>query len=132
MMYLETSAIIALLAGEPEATDLARRIDEAKTNLITSPVSVTEAVVRFATIKGVTIPASQEIVSELLAVLKAQTISITPEIGNKATRAYAQYGKGTGHGAKLNLADVFSYACAKAYRVPLLYKGNDFAKTDLA
>ena len=38
----------------------------------------------------------------------------------------------TGHGAKLNLGDVFSYACAKAYRVPLLYKGNDFAKTDLA
>ncbi|WP_246529636.1 type II toxin-antitoxin system VapC family toxin [Microvirga zambiensis] len=132
MMYIETSAIIAMLAGEDEAEKMAHKIDKATTNLITSPMSVTEATVRFATIKGIEILASQELVSELLTTLKVQNISITPEIGNKAIRAYAQYGKGTGHGAKLNLADVFSYACAKAYRVPLLYKGNDFAKTDLA
>ena len=131
-MYIETSAIITMLAGEEEAEDMARRIDQATTNLITSPMSVTEATIRFASKKEITIPESQELVSELLTALKVQNISITPEIGNKAVRAYAQYGKGTGHGAKLNLGDVFSYACAKAYRVPLLYKGNDFAKTDLA
>jgi ribonuclease VapC len=131
MMYLGTSAMIALIAGEDDAEDLARRIDEAPTNLITSPVSITEAVVRFATMKAITILESQEIVAAFLSALKVQTISITPEIGNKAVRAYAQYGKGTGHGAKLNLADVFSYACAKAYRVPLLYKGSDFSQTDL-
>jgi ribonuclease VapC len=131
-MYIETSAIIAMLAGEEEAEDMARKIDEAKSNLITSPVSVAEAVITFATKKEIEIPESQEIVSELLSALKVQTVSITAEIGNKAVRAYAQYGKGTGHGARLNLGDIFSYACAKSYRVPLLYKGNDFAKTDLA
>src|SRR5688500_1924657 len=121
-MYIETSAIIAMLAGEEEAEDMARKIDQATTNLITSPLPVTEATVRFAFKKEITIPESHELVSELLTALKVHNISITPEIGNKAVRAYAQYGKGTGHGAKLNLGDCFSYACAKAYRVPLLYK----------
>jgi ribonuclease VapC len=48
-----------------------------------------------------------------------------------AVQAFADYGKGRGHLAQLNLADCLSYACAKAQGVPLLYKGNDFADTDL-
>jgi ribonuclease VapC len=43
-----------------------------------------------------------------------------------------RYGKGTGHPARLNLGDCVSYAMAKKAGVPLLYKGNDFAQTDLA
>ena len=49
-----------------------------------------------------------------------------------AVQAFADYGKGRGHPAQLNLADCLSYACAKAQGIPLLYKGNDFAHTDLA
>lgn len=44
----------------------------------------------------------------------------------------ARYGKGRGHPAQLNFGDCFSYACARAAGVPLLYVGTDFAKTDLA
>ena len=46
--------------------------------------------------------------------------------------AYLCYGKGTGHPARLNFGDCFSYAMAKRAGVPLLYKGDDFSKTDLA
>ncbi len=131
-MYLDASAILALVLEEPEAPGLARRIDEARTGLITSPVSVTEAVLRYASVKRLAIPAAQELVGDALAALAVQNVSITPEIGDAAIQAYARYGKGTGHPAQLNLGDVFSYACAKAHQVPLLYKGNDFVHTDLA
>lgn len=50
----------------------------------------------------------------------------------EAVRALSIYGKQVGHPAQLNMGDAISYACAKAYRLPLLYKGNDFAQTDLA
>jgi ribonuclease VapC len=131
-MYLDASAILALVLEEPEAPGLARRIDGARTGLITSPVSVTEAVLRYASVKGVAILAARELIGDALAALAVRTVSITPEIGDAAIQAYARYGKGTGHPAQLNLGDVFSYACAKAHQVPLLYKGNDFVHTDLA
>ena len=131
-MYLDASAVLALVLEEPEAPGLARRIDGARTGLITSPVSVTEAVLRYASIKGVAILAARELIGDALAALAVRTVSITPEIGDAAIQAYARYGKGTGHPAQLNLGDVFSYACAKAHQVPLLYKGNDFVHTDLA
>ncbi|HLM40525.1 MAG TPA: type II toxin-antitoxin system VapC family toxin [Microvirga sp.] len=131
-MYLDASAVLALVLEEPEAPGLARRIDGARTGLITSPVSVTEAVLRYASVKGVAILAARELIGDALAALAVRTVSITPEIGDAAIQAYARYGKGTGHPAQLNLGDVFSYACAKAHQVPLLYKGNDFVHTDLA
>lgn len=46
--------------------------------------------------------------------------------------ASGTYGKLIGHEADLNFGDCFAYACAKALGMPLLYKGNDFARTDLA
>jgi ribonuclease VapC len=59
-----------------------------------------------------------------LAPLDARTASL-------AIKAFADYGKGSGHPAQLNLADCLSYACAKAQSIPLLYKGKDFSHTDL-
>ena len=56
---------------------------------------------------------------------------ITSAIGAVAVRAMARYGRGTGHPAKLNFGDCFSYACAKSAGVPLLFKGQDFIHTDI-
>ena len=61
-----------------------------------------------------------------------EIVPITSEIGRLALDARARYGKGTGHPARLNIGDCFAYAYAKAHAVPLLYKGDDFAHTDLA
>lgn len=131
-MFLDSSAIISLLIEEADAPALERRLEQATTKPMTSPIVVVETAVNLSRIKNITIPAAQEAVAEFLDVLKVETIPITPEIGKRALQAYAQYGKGAGHPARLNFADVFSYACAKSHNVPLLYKGNDFTHTDLA
>jgi len=57
---------------------------------------------------------------------------ITSGIGDEAIRALFIYGKVVGHPAQLNFDDALSYACAKAFQAPLLYKGADFSQTDLA
>ncbi len=59
-----------------------------------------------------------------LAPMDARTASL-------AVKAFADYGKGRGHPAQLNLADCLSYACAQAQSIPLLYKGKDFSHTDV-
>lgn len=64
--------------------------------------------------------------------IEADEIAISPEIGRLALDACASYGKAVGHVADLNFGDCFAYACAKTLKVPLIYKGNDFAHTDLA
>jgi ribonuclease VapC len=56
----------------------------------------------------------------------------TPAMADAAVDAFRRYGKGRGHLAKLNFGDCMSYAVAKVHGVPLLYKGNDFAQTDIA
>ena len=75
---------------------------------------------------------ARQIVDEYLKEIGAREIDISPEIGNDALDAAAAFGKTAGRGAKLNFGDCFSYACAKASGVPLLYKGDDFSQTDLA
>ena len=57
---------------------------------------------------------------------------VSADIGRKAVDAAKRYAKVGGHAADLNFADCFAYACARAYSVPLLYKGNDFTQTGLA
>ena len=59
-------------------------------------------------------------------------VGITPADGDAALEAFARYGKGRGHPAQLNLADCFAYAVAKNQGVALLFKGDDFSRTDLA
>jgi ribonuclease VapC len=63
--------------------------------------------------------------------VNAQIIQISASIGREALTASRLYGRNR-HPADLNFGDCFAYACAKAYRIPLLYKGDDFAQTDLA
>ena len=64
--------------------------------------------------------------------LDAEEVAITPEVGRLALGAAAVYGKAVGHPADLNFGDCFAYGCAKLLAAPLVYKGKDFARTDLA
>ena len=68
----------------------------------------------------------------MAAALGASEVPISPQIGELAIDAAMSYGKAVGHAADLNFGDCFAYACAKAVGTGLLYKGNDFALTDLA
>ena len=57
---------------------------------------------------------------------------ITEEVAHASVAAFERYGKGRKHRAGLNIADCLSYACAKAHGARLLFKGDDFARTDIA
>ena len=68
---------------------------------------------------------------DLLALSQIQVESVTPSQAVLARAAYRDFGKGSGHPAKLNFGDCFSYALAKESGQKLLFKGNDFSETDL-
>jgi ribonuclease VapC len=142
-MFIDASAIVAILAREPQAGQLKKAIDVAKPPLYVSSLVVFEASVSLARAKlrskrtkrhptPTEIRASQAVVEALINANGIKDIVISADIGRGAVEAAATYGKAIGHQADLNFGDCFAYACAKAYGVPLLYIGNDFAKTDLA
>ena len=141
-MFIDASAIVAILKGEPEASAFLAALQAAEGKVFCSPIARYEAVISLAAAIAREQPSGQitrelkdeveSLVDELLQKAGAREIHITESIGKAARDASAVYGKLTGHPAKLNMGDCFAYACAKAYRVPLLYKGDDFAHTDLA
>lgn len=130
-MFIDASALAAVLLSEPDAMSLERRMYSSETPLITSPLAIFETVTAIAPKQRLSIEAAADKVRAYVE-LAITEIPITAEIGRLALDARARYGKGTGHPAKLNLGDCFAYACAKAHAVPLLYKGDDFVHTDLA
>jgi ribonuclease VapC len=74
---------------------------------------------------------AQRAVDAFVEDLEAEEVAITPEVGRRALDAGAVYGKVVSHRADLNFGDCFAYACAKLLGVPLIYKGEDFARTDI-
>jgi ribonuclease VapC len=139
MMFLDASAIVAILAQEPDADALIAKIQTSETNFYFSPLSLFEAAAALARAKTIgaqvapeTIEGALDAVLELLRELDAREISITSKVARGALTAMQMYGRAVGHPARLNLGDCFAYACARAADAPLLYKGDDFAQTDLA
>lgn len=142
-MFIDASVIVAILNEEPGAEELEKRIASATRPLYVSPLVRFEAVQALAraaaeAIKKHTKPTpdmlaqARDTVDAFVSEIAANEIVISGDIGNSAIEASMKYGKAVGHKADLNFGDCFAYACAKANRLPLLYKGNDFSKTDLA
>lgn len=129
-MFIDTSVVVAILSDEDDAAEWSERIERAGIR-ITSPLVVLEAVMRLSTKLRVEPADAEEAIAAFLAEGGIEVVPIDPGDGWLAVRAFAAYGKGRGHPAQLNLADCLSYACAKNRGLPLLYKGNDFAHTDL-
>ena len=140
MMLIDASVIIAILNQEPDASLYEALIDERQGTLRVSPLTVYEATLGLARARsGAGRNSTSAGVEFARAAVRAfvednniREVGITPEIGDHAIDAAARYGKAVGHPADLNFGDCFAYACAKALGVPLLYKGDDFSKTDLA
>lgn len=129
-MFIDTSVIVAVLCQEDEAERFARAIEGA-IEKFTSPIVRLEASMVLATRQGRP-PSDVEVdFDAFLQEARINVMPITDDIGRSAVEAFQRFGKGRGHPAQLNLADCLSYACAKAHRVPILFKGRDFAKTDL-
>jgi ribonuclease VapC len=129
MMFLDASAIIAIITGESDAASLAARLDQA-TIVITSPIAVYEAVVGLARVGNTTIAIANAVLDRFLTEVEATIVPIDAPRGREAVTAFDRFGKGR-HAAALNLGDCFAYACARVADVPILCKGNDFPQTDI-
>jgi len=126
-MVIDSSALIALLLGEPETVSFVSAIAAASTRLVTAPSYLETAIVMVSRSGG----EAQEKLDRLLSELAAEVVPFTHEQAILAVVAYRQYGRGSGHAAGLNFGDCFTYALAKLRDEPLLFKGNDFSRTDL-
>lgn len=129
-MFVDASAIVAILTREPEADILADSLDGARSP-ITSPIAIFEAALGVCRKRHASVAEAQEDVFEFLETAGVRTVSVTVQEAGIALDAFARYGKGRGHPAQLNLGDCFAYAVAKAHEAPLLFKGDDFSKTDI-
>lgn len=130
-MFVDASALMAILKKEPNYQMIAESLD-GDDHPITSPVAVVETVISLGRQKDVPAAAALADVVSLLAGAEVRIEAITVQTGELAVKAHARFGKGTGHPARLNLGDCFAYAMATQHGVSLLYKGDDFARTDLA
>jgi ribonuclease VapC len=127
MIVVDTSAVVAIIRGEPETGHFVAILDEADDAAI-SAVSLVETNM---VICGRRQEADPDQIATLLQSLKIGVVEVTKEQAMLAVAAFLSFGKGR-HRAALNLADCFAYALAKARNAPLLYKGDDFSQTDVA
>jgi ribonuclease VapC len=128
-MFLDASAIIAIIARESDAAAFAARLRQAN-EVHTSPIAVYEAVLGLVRIGNTPMQDAKAVLDRFLEETKAQIVPITAEIGRGALTAFERYGRGR-HPAALNMGDCFAYACARALDVPILFKGDDFPLTDI-
>ncbi len=142
-MFIDASALVAIINQEPGWQDLSTQLSDVQNECFVSPVVRFEAALAVAQAAAAAggaavkpgpelVSAAREIVDELVAELGAEEIPITEEIGALALDAATAYGKAVGHPANLNFGDCIAYACAKARGVGLIYKGAGFTRTDLA
>ena len=129
-MFVDASALTAILAGEPDAPALVARLQQARQRL-SSPLAVWETTIALARILDLTLPEAQQAVRDYLALASIQVVAVSPKAADGAIEAFDRFGQGR-HLAGLNFGDCFAYACARSYRMPLLFKGNDFALTDIS
>ena len=126
-MILDTSAVIAILRMEPEAAEFAKIIERAEQSRI-SAVNYVEA---GALIDGSKDPVPSRRFDELIEAAQIEIEPVSEAQARIARQAYRDFGKTSGHPAKLNFGDCFSYALAKSKGEPLLFKGQDFSRTDV-
>ena len=130
MIFLETSSLVAILAEEQEADDFATRLSTAVAPITGAHVLVEAAMVMSAR-RNVPPSVALGSIDQLIDQANLQVVPITRAIASTAVDAFARYGKGRSHPAQLNFGDCLSYGCAKVHSVPMLFKGSDFAHTDI-
>jgi ribonuclease VapC len=128
-MMIDASALLAILLEEPDGPEMARRIAGAKTP-ITSPLAVHETCARLMNLRQITAEEAQDIIRALLNEAAVRVVPLTESMTSAALGAFEKYGRSR-HPAALNFGDCFAYACARAYRAPLLFNGDDFSQTDI-
>ena len=125
-MVIDTSAIIAILFDEPERKRFTELLESADARLVSAVTRVEAAFV----VEGRKGDAGRERLDRFFQVTDPEIVSVTPEQAEIAVDAFRRFGRGR-HPAALNISDCFTYALAKATGEKLLFKGGDFARTDI-
>ena len=126
-MIVDSSALVAAIKGDPDGPRLAQIMDSAKSVRISAASYLETSIV----IDGLRSPAQSARLDELIEAMEMVIEPVTATQAKIARQAYRDYGKGSGHPANLNFGDCFSYALARERREPMLWKGENFAHTDL-
>jgi ribonuclease VapC len=126
-MIIDTSALVAILRDEPEAKACALAIERNRIRRVSAANFVEAALV----IDGSRDPIASRRFDELVKEARIVVEPVTEAHARIAREAYRDFGKGSGHPAKLNFGDCFAYALAKTTGEPLLFKGDDFIYTDI-
>ncbi|HEY7391164.1 MAG TPA: type II toxin-antitoxin system VapC family toxin [Bryobacteraceae bacterium] len=126
-MIIDSSALLAILRNEPEAERCARAMEKASIRRISAANFLEAAII----IDASRDPIASRRFDDLLQEAAVAIEPVTEAQAKIARTAYRDFGKGSGHRARLNFGDCFAYALTKATREPLLFKGNDFRHTDI-
>jgi ribonuclease VapC len=126
-VIVDTSALIAILRDEPEARACATAIASSTSRRVSAANFVEAALV----IDASRDPVASRRFDDLIKAAQMIIEPVTEAQARIAREAYRDFGKGSGHPAKLNFGDCFAYALAKVTGEPLLFKGDDFAHTDI-
>lgn len=126
-MVVDSSALLAVLLGEPARDAVANAMAQTDNALQISAVNFVEASVVIETRKG---PAGLIALDRLIEKAGVRIAAVDDAVAREARDAYRKFGKGR-HPAKLNLGDCFAYALAKTLGEPILCTGRDFSKTDI-
>jgi ribonuclease VapC len=128
-MFIDASALVAILAREAGWEELAFRIEQTETIAVSS-LSIWETVRGLYRSHEMSLETAETIVMDFVRENSAAVAVIDYDVGETALRASRLFGRGR-HSAALNMGDCFAYACAKTLGVALLAKGNDFPQTDI-
>jgi len=126
-MIVDSSALMAIALGEPEAIELERKLLAADRLRISAGSLLEVRIVMDARRSA----EATRALDRVLKVSKIEVVPFTAEHAKVAREAYQRFGKGSGHPANLNFGDCFAYALAAETGEPLLCKGDDFRHTDL-
>lgn len=123
MMVVDTSALMAIVLDEPAADDCGQALENADQSLI-SAATVAEALI---------VAERRGVAAEMLTLIDGLGLEVVPvsaTLAREVAAAYRRFGKGV-HPAGLNFGDCFAYALARDRACPLLFVGEDFARTDI-
>jgi ribonuclease VapC len=126
-VIIDPSALVAILTNEPEARSFTRAIKMAAVRRV-SAASYVEAA---AVIDGRQDPFLSSALDRLISIMKIEVVAFSARQALIAREAYQRFGRSSGHPARLNMGDCFSYALARDFGEALLFKGADFALTDI-
>jgi len=129
MIFVDASALVSLAAQEEDALDLAGVLDNDRARL-TSPIALWETVAGLCRSHIFSVESARNRVKGLCDLFGLEIVGIGEREYDLALEAYAEFGKGR-HPAALNMGDCFAYACARAHSAALLFKGEDFSRTDV-